>query len=775
MAARTKVKNASEADAAEAAAPGTAAPGDGAPEAERVPSSHDLLCVLYSAQYYAQMAGAAEVAPAHLLIACLSAIDPGTNEPVDSTAALILGLLDVGVAYLADRLKMGMGVAQGGEPGGEPPYDKAASAILRRAAAIAARGGKGTPTDSCHLLVAITEADPPGSGSATLLGMGVKPDLLYSTWKEMAHRHGGGNAADVSGAYSGFTTDLTMLARAGTLDPVIGRDAELDRIVTVLMCRTRNNAALIGESGVGKTALAEGLAARIVAGDVPPRLRGARLLSLDTSRLVAGAEYTGQFESRVIQLLEDIERHGDTILFLDELHRIVATGGHNDGTNLAGVLKPALARGAVRCLGATTHEDYRQYVETDAALRRRFEAIEIAEPTAAQARAILDGLAPRYGAHHGLSYSAGALDACVGLSERYIPEGHFPDRAIGLMDEAGSGAAAAGRKSVEAADVVAVVARRTGLSAADVDSSGSEALRALPDTLAGKVIGQDAAVRTVSGTIRARRLALSKHEGPLASFVFVGPAGVGKTVMARTIADACTGGNLVSLDLSAYSESHSASDLFGAPPGYGGYDSQPGRLVEPLRRNPSCVVLLEHADQAHPVVIEKIADILRTGEAEDTRGARASYRDAVVVMTVTESGDGHSGPLRSTPGFAVGPAPATERSRLADRLTSSVADLVDAVVVFPALSVRALEDIVSLSLAQVVSHAAERGVEIEILPSVAQAIVRAAPRSAGARPLRRLVDSLVEQPIAAKLLAEEAPGRKLVVSTEGDVIAMRSA
>ena len=492
-----------------------------------------------------------------------------------------------------------------------------------------------------------------------------------------------------------FARDLTAMARMGQLDPVIGRDTEITRAVQILSRRTKNNPVLIGEPGVGKTAVAEGLAQKIAAAEVPDELMDKRLLSLDLSAMVAGTKYRGEFEERVKALLDEVRREGNVILFLDELHTIVGAGSAEGAVDAANILKPVLGRGELRVVGATTLAEYRRYIEKDAALERRFQPITVGEPTEEQALVILRALRPRYESHHRLKISDEALAAAVTLSRRYITGRFLPDKAVDLMDEAASRvrmgtrpdspelrameakaaeaerdrAAAVAEQNYERAamlrdvehscreqaeqerealrraqrekqrtvgeeDVAAVVSAWTGVPVTRLTEDEGERLLRLEDTLHARVVGQDEAVREVARALRRARAGLRDPKRPVGSFLFLGPTGVGKTELCRALADAVFGDEeaLVRLDMSEYMERHTVSRLVGAPPGYVGYD-EGGQLTEKVRRRPWSVVLFDEIEKAHEDVWNLLLQILEDGMLTDAQGRRVDFRNTVLVMT----------------------------------------------------------------------------------------------------------------------------------------------
>jgi ATP-dependent Clp protease ATP-binding subunit ClpC len=438
---------------------------------------------------------------------------------------------------------------------------------------------------------------------------------------------------------SSFSRDLTAAARAGELDPVVGRDAEIERVVAILSRRSKNNPVLVGEPGVGKTAVVEGLAQRIAAGDVPAALRDKRILALSLGPLVAGTKYRGEFEGRVKRILEEVKRSArEIVLFIDELHALVGAGAAEGSLDLSSMIKPELARGELQCIGATTFDEYRKYIETDSALERRFQPVTVDEPTVAQTADILRGLRGRYGDHHGVEISDTAIEAAATLSARYIIDRFLPDKAIDLIDEAASSVALRGGGVVEVADVAAIVSKWTGIPQGALTEEQSRSLLDLEQALAKRVVGQERAIAAVAQAIRRGRAGLKDPRKPVGGFLFLGTSGVGKTELARAIASELFGTEeaLVRIDLTEYTESHTVSRLLGAPPGYSGHD-EPGQLTEPVRRRPYSVVLFDEFEKAHGDVAAILLQILDDGRVTDAKGRAIDFRHAIVILTSNAS------------------------------------------------------------------------------------------------------------------------------------------
>ena len=529
-------------------------------------------------------------------------------------------------------------------------------------AVIEAKAVSDGKVEPVHLLAALLEA--PATAGRILVQLGVEPaaaakecgrrmgkfPLFQQTPRPVTSPRGAARAAEKYGK------DLTSLAEQDKLDPVLGRDSELLRMEQILVRRRKNNPCLVGEPGVGKTAVVEGLARRIAAGQVPPQLRGKRILSLDITSLVAGTKYRGDFEERFKNVLLDVQRAGDVILFIDEVHAIVGAGAAEGGIDACGILKPLLARGDIQLIGATTRVEYRRHIEKDAALARRFGAVEVEEPGQETAVEILQGLAPRYAAHHGVEIAPEAVRAAVTLSARYLPERFLPDKALDLLDEACSAVRieAAERPggpekpAVTAAHIAAVVSRQSGVPAEKLTAAQTATLAAMEQTLSGRVVGQPDAVRAVAGALQRARLGLASTARPMGAFLFLGPTGVGKTALARALADCCFGSEkaLLRFDMSEYMEKHTVARLLGAPPGYVGY-GEGGQLTEAVRRRPYSVVLLDEIEKAHPDVANILLQIMEDGALTDSEGRRVDFTHTLVILTSNLGAKHPARPCRS--------------------------------------------------------------------------------------------------------------------------------
>ncbi|MBV8581697.1 MAG: ATP-dependent Clp protease ATP-binding subunit [Candidatus Eremiobacteraeota bacterium] len=553
-----------------------------------------------------------------------------------------------------------------------------------------------------------------------------------------------------------YSRDLTDAAKKNELDPVIGRDDEVERVVSILARRSKNNPVLIGEPGVGKTAIVEGLAQRIARGAVPQALREKRVLALSLGPLVAGTKYRGEFEGRVKRILDEVKRAGrEVILFIDELHTLVGAGAAEGSLDLSSMIKPELARGELQCIGATTFDEYRKYVESDAALERRFQPVQVDEPTIDQTVAILSGLRPKYAAHHGVQIDDDALEAAASLAARYIADRYLPDKAIDVVDEAAAGAAMRGAARVDVAQVAAVVSRWTGIPQGTITDAQRAGLLALEEQLGARVVGQDHAVRAVAEAIRRARAGLKDPRKPVGGFLFIGPSGVGKTELARTLAHALFGTDdaLVRLDLSEYTEAHTISRLLGAPPGYQGHD-EPGQLTEPIRRRPYSVVLFDEIEKAHPDVAAILLQILDDGRVTDAKGRTIDFRHAILVLTSN-----------------------LDRDELEATLRPELIDRIDEVVVFAELGPREIEQIVLLQVAQLAERLGAHAMHLDLSEQARRFLAKeSSSQGSGARYVARAIARHVTTPLSEAILRGTlATGHTARVDYNGQAITVEAA
>ncbi|MDQ2871552.1 MAG: ATP-dependent Clp protease ATP-binding subunit [Candidatus Eremiobacteraeota bacterium] len=593
--------------------------------------------------------------------------------------------------------------------------------------------------------------------------------IIYDRMKDERASGGAGNPLeDLSRRFrsgtptlAAFSRDLTEMARLGKLDPVIGRDDEVERVVSILARRSKNNPVLVGEPGVGKTAIVEGLAQRIVASNVPEALRDKRVLALSLGPLVAGTKYRGEFESRVKKILDEVRRSSkDVILFIDELHTLVGAGAAEGSLDLSSMIKPELARGDLHCIGATTFEEYRKYIESDAALERRFQPVMVEEPSIEQTVGILRGLRARYAAHHNVDITDGAIGAAATLSARYIADRFLPDKAIDLMDEAAASVALGNKGAVvqppvTAENVAAVVTKWTGIPQATLTESQTHQLLSLETTLERRVIGQEVAISAISEAIRRARAGLHDPRKPLGSFLFMGSPGVGKTELAKALAEALFGSEaaLVRIDLSEFTESHTVSRLLGAPPGYQGHE-EAGQLTEPVRRRPYCVVLFDELEKAHPDVAAILLQILDDGRVTDAKGRTVDFRHALIIMTTN-----------------------IEDDQLPDTFRAEFLNRIDETVHFNDLDLEHIERIVTLNVDSLAGRLGAHQVTLELSEDARRFLAREAMSAgSGARHVQRTVARHVSTPLSTAILRGDIrAGSAASVTMSGKTLVVEAA
>ena len=591
-------------------------------------------------------------------------------------------------------------------------------------------------------------------------------------------------------ALDAYGRDLTRLALQGKLDPVVGREQEIARTLRILSRRRKNNPILLGEPGVGKSAIVEGLAQQLIRTDVP-ELHDKRIISLDMAVLVAGTMYRGQFEERMKNVLQELRRHPEIILFIDEIHTLMGAGNGSGSLDAAGILKPALARGEVQCIGATTLEEYKKTIEKDGALERRFQKIIVPPATAEETKSILERLAPYYSDYHHVNYSPEAIEACVRLADRYITDRSFPDKAIDVLDEAGALVSgrqdsptaqpsnsptaqpsnyqtAEGTPTVSESDIAEVVSIISGVPVQRVATAEGQRLRELDATLRSRVIGQDEAVSQVVKAIRRSRMGLADPGRPIGSFFFLGPTGVGKTHLAQCLAEEMFGSKdaLVRFDMSEYAEKHTASLMVGAPPGYVAHE-EGGRLTEAVRRKPYSIILFDEIEKAHPDIFNVLLQVLDEGRLTDRQGHTVDFRNTIIIFTsnvgtrqLAEQGGGI--------GFESSALDArTSQAILTKALNRTFppefVNRLDAVIFFHPLEHDALARIVDIELSGLLARTAVMGYDVTISPEVREQIIREGsdPRY-GARPLRRAIQTHIEDVITDILLNQPA-GQPIVV------------
>jgi ATP-dependent Clp protease ATP-binding subunit ClpC len=786
------------------------------------------------------------------------------NHNYIGTEHILLGLIhegegvaakaleSLGISLEAVRAQVEEIIGQGGSsPSGHIPFTPRAKKVLELSLREALQLGHNYIGTEHILLGLIREGE--GVAAQVLVKLGADLSRVRQQVIQLLSGYAGQKEPSTSGAATEaaptgslvldqFGRNLAQLARDKKLDPVIGRDKEIERVMQVLSRRTKNNPVLIGEPGVGKTAIVEGLAQKIVSGDVPETLRGKQLYTLDLGALVAGSRYRGDFEERLKKVLKEIRTRGDIILFIDELHTLVGAGAAEGAIDAASILKPMLARGELQTIGATTLDEYRKHLEKDAALERRFQPIKVEEPTVSHTIEILKGLRDRYESHHRVTITDQALVAAANLADRYISDRHLPDKAIDLIDEAGSRlrirrmrtpgdyreledeianvrrekeAAIEGQQFEKAAklrdqekellakkstkeaearaegidffdevdeeSIAEVLAMWTGIPVYKLTEEETAKLLRMEDELHKRVIGQVDAIRAVSQAIRRTRAGLKDPKRPSGSFIFLGPSGVGKTELAKTLAEFLFGdeNSLIQLDMSEYMEKHTVSRLVGSPPGYVGYD-EGGQLTEAVRRKPFSVVLFDEIEKAHPDVFNTLLQILEDGRLTDAQGRSVDFKNTVIIMT---SNLGTADLRKASVGFAKADEAVTyERMKekvneeLKRHFRPEFLNRIDEVIVFHELSMAEVIEIVDLMMKRVVGQLESQGINLELTPAAKEMLAKKGyDPTLGARPLRRAIQRLVEDALSERILWKEfRAGETIVVDVEDDQIAFRS-
>ena len=649
-------------------------------------------------------------------------------------------------------------------------------------AVLGAHAARVNKAENEHLLCAMLE-DTACTASVWLAGLGLEVPRAARECRQLSGQlvlpAQPRMAASRTGRPSDkYGRDLTRLAQEGRLDPVLCRDAELDRMIEILCRRQKNNPCLLGEPGVGKSALAEALAQRIAAGQITPALRGKRVLALDMASMVAGTKYRGDFEERFKNLLEELYRDRSTILFIDEIHIIAGAGAAEGAIDAASILKPMLARGEIQLIGATTPEEYRKTIQKDSALERRFGRVMVEEPTPAAAETILAGLMPRYERYHGVSIPPEAIHAAVELSVRYLPGRYLPDKAIDLLDEAAAARriadASGGRRALTPADIARVVSKASGVPAERVGEAERERLANLEQRLAAEVIGQPQAVAAVASAIRRSRTGLRESGRPIGAMLFLGPTGVGKTQLARTLAKCWFGSEkaLLRFDMSEYMERHTVARLLGAPPGYVGHD-EGGQLTEAVRRRPYSVVLFDEIEKAHSDIQNLLLQILEDGNLTDSQGRRADFSNTIILLTSNLGArclSGQTSPL----GFGAAAAETRRRGQQAiqeakEFFRPELMGRLDETVLFDPLGPEQLAGIADRLLVELEQRAARQGYTLHHTPAAAKVLAGDKVPPYGARELRRTVSRAVEQALADRIAAGTAhPGTVYTADVDAD-------
>ena len=703
-----------------------------------------------------------------------------------------------------------------------------------------------------HILLGLL-SDGSGVAVAILRAMNIRSNDVVEAIRSILGSNKGSNNGGQEGINSNndlgelsdFATDLNESAKQGKIDPVIGRDTEIQRVIQILSRRTKNNPVLIGEPGVGKTAIAEGLAQRIVTGNVPEILRNKRIISLSIGSMLAGAKYRGEFEERLKKAIDEVQQHDDMIIFIDEIHTLVGAGATEGAMDAANILKPAFARGEFQVIGATTLDEYKKHIEKDAALERRFQPVQVGEPNEEDALEILKGLRDRYEAFHKAKITDEALTAAVSLSSRYITDRFLPDKAIDVVDEAASKvrmkvfSAAPDvkaledrlntvKKEKEAAvtsqdfekaaklrdeeqsllkeigdkrsiakeksdqklivteeDIAAVVAQWTGIPVAKIAEEESETLLHLEEELHKRVVGQDEAVTTVAKAVRRARAGLKDPKRPIGSFLFLGPTGVGKTELARALASSLFGDEsaMIRLDMSEYMEKHTVSRLVGAPPGYVGYE-EGGQLTDAVRRKPYSVILLDEVEKAHADFFNILLQVLDDGRLTDSQGRTVDFRNTVIIMT---SNLGAKALHKNSPelgflaakkadsnvdenkGIDFKEAKKSVMDAVKRHFRPEFLNRIDEMIVFHPLTEEDLKEIVTILMSDVTKRLEERDLQLEITPEAMQLLVKeGSDFTMGARPLKRAIQRLIEDPVSDLILKGDAKEGKIIKADAKD-------
>ena len=638
--------------------------------------------------------------------------------------------------------------------------------ILMRASLAARGSGRNVLIGTEHLLMALLQEECVGKRLAE--GCGADSNELLDILEEL-YGHGGDSRQDrherlecreervrkSTPTLDKNAVNLTEKALFGHTDPVVGREKEEEQIISILLRRTKNNPCLVGEAGVGKTAIVESVAARIAEGRVPEPLLGKRIMSLELASIVAGTKYRGEFEEKIRAILSEAREAEDVILFIDEIHTIVGAGAAEGAIDASNILKPSLARGEIKLIGATTQKEYKRCIEKDAALDRRFRRVSVEEPTETECLRILYGLRERYESFHGVRLLPEALEGAVRLSARYISERYLPDKAIDLIDEAAACKRMRGGTTVTGEDIAAAAQEKTGIPLTAMSDSEAERLRRLEAGLKERILGQDAAVESICSALRRAGTGVREAEKPACSFLLIGPSGVGKTACAKALAELLYGkDSFVKLDMTEYAESHSVSKLIGAPPGYSGY-GEGGFLTERIRRRPYSLVLFDEVEKAHPEVRALLLQILDEGKLTDSAGLTVSFRNAAVVLTAN-LGEGASA---AGIGFAASQsaaANAAARVRAEALLTRELIDRVDELAVFRSLDKEALEQVARGGVRSFAERLRQKGIGVRFDDSfLAQALVCSqaqSPAQGTAREVRRLAVRAAEELVSGGIL-----------------------
>jgi len=641
--------------------------------------------------------------------------------------------------------------------------------VIQRAAIHVQSSGR-TEVTGANVLVAIfaeresnaayflQEQDMTRYDAVNFIAHGVAKDPAFGesrpiTGAPEGEEAGSGEVEKKESALAKYCVDLNAKAAKGDVDPLIGRDHEVERCIQVLCRRRKNNPLLVGDPGVGKTAIAEGLAFKIVNGQTPEVLSKATIYSLDMGSLLAGTRYRGDFEERLKAVMTEMEEHPDAVLFIDEIHTIIGAGATSGGAmDASNLLKPALQGGKLRCMGSTTYKEFRQHFEKDRALARRFQKIDVNEPSVEDAVKILRGLKPHFEEHHGIKYTADAIRTAVELSARYINDRKLPDKAIDVIDEAGAAQhlipESKRRKTIGVKEIEAVVAKIARIPAKNVTKDDAEVLKDLEKSLKRVVFGQNQAIEALASAIKLARAGLREPEKPIGNYLFAGPTGVGKTEVAKQLADTL-GVELLRFDMSEYMEKHAVSRLIGAPPGYVGFD-QGGMLTDGVDQNPHCVLLLDEMEKAHPDVYNILLQVMDHGKLTDHNGRTTDFRNVILIMT---SNAGASEMSKNAMGFGRETREGEDTAAIERTFTPEFRNRLDAIISFGALPKPVILQVVEKFVLQLEAQLIDRNVHIELTPKAAEWLAdKGYDAKMGARPLGRVIQEHIKKPLAEELL-----------------------